>query len=402
MPAHYRSSLLAPPDCCMRGDLRDACFAAPRDTVGRMTLTSTFNIAVLPGDGIGPEVTDAALAVLQALTRRVGALSVSFQPYECGALYYRRSGTALSEETLRALEQADAMLLGAMGWPEIRYPNGTEISPQLDIRERFELYAGVRPIRAIAGTPPRLASPRAPDIDFVLVREQTEGLFFERGKTSFKGDSEARDSLVISRVRSERVFDFSFRLAERRKNQGYPGKVTCVDKANVLGSMAFFRRVFGERAARFPAVTAESAYVDATALNLVIKPWTFDVMVTENMFGDILSDLAAGLIGGMGMAPSGDIGDRHALFQPAHGSAPDIAGTGRANPTATFLSCVMMMEWLGERHGVAACSDAAHLLRRAVEVSFASGRVQPPELGGSSGTADITRAVIDAILDIAA
>jgi 3-isopropylmalate dehydrogenase len=362
-----------------------------------MASTTTFEVAVLPGDGIGIEVIAAALEVLQALNRRVGGFGLAFEHHECGALHYQRSGTALSEKTLSALERADAMLLGAMGWPDIRYPDGTEISPQLDIREHFELYAGVRPIRALPGVPARLAAPQAAGIDLVLVREQTEGLFFERGKTAIKDNSEARDALVITRARSERVFDFAFRLAERRKVQGRPGKVTCVDKANVLGSMAFFRRVFGERAARFPQIAAESAYVDATALNLVLKPWTFDVMVTENMFGDILSDLAAGLIGGMGMAPSGDIGDRHALFQPAHGSAPDIAGTGKANPTAAFLSCVLMLDWLGDRHRLQACTDAARVLERAIESSFAGGRVRPPELGGASGTADITRAVIEAL-----
>ncbi len=362
-----------------------------------MASTTTFEVAVLPGDGIGVEVTAAALEVLQALTRRIGGFSLAFRHHDCGALHYQRTGTALSEETVGALERADAMLLGAMGWPDIRYPDGTEISPQLDIREHFELYAGVRPIRLLKGLPCKLADPRAAEIDFVLVREQTEGLFFERGKTAIKDDNEARDALVITRARSERVFDFAFRLAERRKAHGRPGRVTCVDKANVLGSMAFFRRVFEQRAARFPQVAAESAYVDATALNLVMKPWAFDVMVTENMFGDILSDLAAGLIGGMGMAPSGDIGDRHALFQPAHGSAPDIAGSGKANPTATLLSCAMMLDWLAERHRLPICADAARMLERAVEGSFASGRVRPPELGGASGTADITRAVIEAL-----
>ena len=179
--------------------------------------------------------------------------------------------------------------------------------------------------------------------------------------------------------------------------KGAPGEVTCVDKSNVFISMAFFRRIFEERAKRFPHLGADCCYIDAMALNLVRQPWAYDVIVTENMFGDILSDLAAGLVGGMGMAPSGDIGDRHALFQPAHGSAPDIAGTGRANPTAMFLSAVMMLEWLGERHGAAPCLAAADTLRRAVERPFAEGRVQPYEFGGRSGTADITRAVIDAL-----
>lgn len=353
-----------------------------------------YKIAVLAGDGIGVEVIAAAKEALDVACRRAGGKTLAFTDYPAGATAYSETGTALSDETIRACEGADAILLGAMGLPHIRYKDGTEISPQLDLREHLELYAGVRPIRPLKGLTPRLADPRAADIDFVLVREQTEGLFAERGKRRVKDDAEARDTMVITRRRSERVFDFAFRLAQRRKERGRPGRVTCVDKANVLTSMAFFRRVFEERAKRFSGLAADSAYVDAMALNLVLKPWDYDVLVTENMFGDILSDLSAGLVGGMGMAPSGDIGDKHALFQPAHGSAPDIAGTGRANPTATLLSAAMMLEWLGERDGNAAARTAGGLLSGAIERAFAGGRVVPYEFGGASGTADITRAVI--------
>ena len=351
-------------------------------------------IAVLPGDGIGTEVVSAAVAVMEAVQSRIGKFNLHLTNHPAGALAFQQTGTALSAETLRALTGSDAILLGAMGLPHIRYNDGTEISPQLDIREELELYAGVRPIRPLKGLALKLADPRAADIDFVLVREQTEGLFYERGKTLMKGDEEARDPMVITRKGCTRVFDFAFRLAERRKVRGYPGRVTGVDKANVLGCMAFFRKVFDERARAFPDVVAESAYVDAMALNLVMKPWAYDVLVTENMFGDILSDLSAGLVGGMGMAPSGDIGDDHALFQPAHGSAPDIAGSGRANPTATILSVAMMYEWLEERCGLAAFGDAADLLQQSVEHVFADGKVLPCEFGGSSGTQDIARAVI--------
>jgi 3-isopropylmalate dehydrogenase len=355
---------------------------------------SQFEIAVLPGDGIGTEVINAAIAVMEAVQARVGGFRLHFTHYPAGALAYQQTGTALSDETVRALEGADAMLLGAMGLPHIRYPDGTEISPQLDIREHLELYAGVRPIRPLPGLAPKLADPRAADIDFVLVREQTEGLFFERGKTQVKDDEEARDAMVITRRGSTRVFDFALRLAQRRRTTGRPGRVTCVDKANVLGSMAFFRRVFGDRARAFPEVETECAYVDAMALNLVMKPWAYDVLVTENMFGDILSDLAAGLVGGMGMAPSGDIGDRHALFQPAHGSAPDIAGQGRANPTAALLSAAMMLEWLAERHRSEPLTEAAHLMQAGVERVFADHKALPFEFGGTSGTREITQAAI--------
>jgi 3-isopropylmalate dehydrogenase len=281
-----------------------------------------------------------------------------------------------------------------MGWPEIRYPDGTEIAPQLDLRFRLELYAGVRPARAIPGFAPVLADPRAKDIDLVLVRESTEGLFASRGKGVIEDDREARDTMVITRKGSERVHEFSFRLAERRKARGRPGNVTCVDKANVFTSMAFFRKVFDEVAQRHPGVGANHHYVDATALDLVRKPWTFDVMVTENMFGDILSDQAAALIGGMGMAPSGDIGDEHGLFQPCHGSAPDIAGQGKANPTATFLSAAMMLDWLADRSGNEALAKASATIERAVDAVYASGKLKPFELGGKDGTAAIRDAVL--------
>jgi hypothetical protein len=168
--------------------------------------------------------------------------------------------------------------------------------------------------------------------------------------------------MKITRAGTARVCDFALRLARRRKAQGLPGRVTNVDKANVFTSMAFWRQVFDRARQAFPDVQVEHAYVDAMALNLVMKPWDYDVLVTENMFGDILSDLIAALAGGMGMAPSADIGDHYALFQPAHGTAPDIAGQGIANPTATVLSAAMMLDWLAERHGDGALAEGARAI----------------------------------------
>jgi 3-isopropylmalate dehydrogenase len=256
-----------------------------------MTPSSTFEIAVLPGDGIGVEVTSAAVEVLDALSAEIGGIRFNWRHYPGGAQAYRDTGVALADETMKALEQADAILFGAMGLPDIRYPDGTEIAPQLDIRVGLDLYAGVRPIRAMTGLPCPLSDPRAAGIDFVLIREQTEGLFFARGRGQVIDDAEARDTMRITRQGSERVFSFALRLAERRKKRGRPGRVTCVDKANVFASMAFFRRIFDEQARRFPAVAADHCYIDAMALNLVRHPWSYDVIVTENMFGDILSDL---------------------------------------------------------------------------------------------------------------
>ena len=354
-------------------------------------MTTTHDICVLPGDGIGIEVIDATVPILEKLQQ---GFDLRFKTYPAGAQHYKQSGQALPEDTFVAAQKADAILFGAMGWPEIRYPDGTEIAPQLDLRFRLELYAGVRPARAIPGVPAALADPRAKDIDLVLIRESTEGLFASRGKGVVEADREARDTMVITRAGSQRVHEFAFRLAERRKLRGKPGRVTCVDKANVFVSMAFFRKIFDEVALRHPGVAANHHYVDATALDLVRKPWMFDVMVTENMFGDILSDQAAALVGGMGMAPSADIGDAHGLFQPCHGSAPDIAGQGKANPTATFLSAAMMLDWLAERSGNPALGAAALKLERAVDAVFASGRLRPFELGGKDGTAAIRDAVL--------
>ncbi len=362
-----------------------------------MTIDNELRIAVLPGDGIGREVMDAALTVLDALQQKIAGLHLKYDVLPGGAAYYRDSGVALPDETLRGADEADAILFGAMGLPDVRGADGTEIVPQLDLRFHFNLYAGVRPYRYLRGTPSPLADPRAETIDFVLVRESTEGLFASRGKGVVEDDAVARDMLVITRATSERLFDFAFQLAARRKERGRPGRVTCVDKANVFASMAFFRKIFDERAGRFPDLEADHWYVDAMALELVRRPWDFDVLVTENMFGDILSDQAAALIGGMGYAPSGDIGDDHALFQPAHGTAPDITGQGKANPTAMILSVAMMLDWLGRQHGAEACTRAAIRLEEAVERAFAERGLRTCEYGGPDGTEVVTRAVLDAL-----
>jgi 3-isopropylmalate dehydrogenase len=353
---------------------------------------SRYDICVLPGDGIGVEVVDATLPLVERACHGAG-FALRFTSHPAGALHYQATGEALPDATFAAARDAHAILFGAMGWPDIRRPDGTEIAPQLDLRFALELYAGVRPARALPGVPLPLADPRARDIDLVIVRESTEGLFASVGRGTLVDDREARDTMVITRRGSARVHEFAFRLAERRRARGRPGEVTCVDKANVFVSMAFFRKVFDEVAARHPGIRARRHYVDATALDLVRRPWTFDVLVTENMFGDILSDEAAGLVGGMGMAPSADIGDAHGLFQPCHGSAPDIAGQGKANPTAMILSAAMMLDWRGERHDDPRLVEAARRVESAVNAAFASGRLLPIELGGRDGTAAIASAV---------
>jgi 3-isopropylmalate dehydrogenase len=228
----------------------------------------------------------------------------------------------------------------------------------------------------------------AGDIDLLLVRESTEGLFFSRKERLAEGASYAEDKLRITRRGAERVIRAAFQQAMNRRRH-----VTLVDKSNVLPSMVFFRRVFDEIAPEFPAVQAERVYVDAAALYLIQRPESFDVMVTENMFGDILSDLTAGLVGGMGMAPSADIGERYAVFQPAHGSAPDIAGKSIANPIATILSVAMMLEWFGAEDTV----TGAEMIRSAVRTVFADPAARTRDMGSGLTTQQMTGLVRSAL-----
>jgi 3-isopropylmalate dehydrogenase len=209
---------------------------------------------------------------------------------------------------------ADAILLGAIGLPSVRKPDGTEISPHLRMRNEFGLYADVRPVKLYPNVKTPLADPRAQDLYIIILRETTEGLFASVGKGEVIDDKEARETLVITRSVTERLVDQAIGLARARKARGGRGLITCVDKANVFAAYAFFRKVFDERMDLAPDLERAYAYVDAAALDLVRKPWEFDVMVMENMFGDILSDLAAGLVGGMRMAPCAEIGDKNGLF----------------------------------------------------------------------------------------
>jgi 3-isopropylmalate dehydrogenase len=345
----------------------------------------TLRIAVLAGDGIGPEVIAQGVRALRAAEQMISGDCFELQEFSVGAGEYLRSGDPLPTDTLQGIGECDAVLLGAMGLPDVRRQSGVEMAPQLDLREHFELYAGIRPIFLFHGLDSPLKAREAGAIDLVIVRESTEGLFSGRKGSSSLADAEACDVMRVSRRGCERLFRAAFRLAAARRKH-----VTLVDKANVLPSMAYFRGIFDEIAREFPDVATERIYVDAAALYLVERPQTFDVIVTENMFGDILSDLAAGLVGGMGMAPSGDIGDRFAVFQPSHGSAPTIAGRGIANPVATILSVGMMLDWLG-------APERAGLIQAAVRRVFADPQQRTVEMGGSLGTAAMGDAIVDAM-----
>jgi 3-isopropylmalate dehydrogenase len=356
-----------------------------------MSANNAFHIAVLAGDGIGPEVMAPAIEVLRRIEAR-SDLRFRFTEAPAGANNYLATGKSMPESTVRLCEEADAILLGACGLPSVRYPDNTEIAPQIELRFIFDLYAGVRPARLIPGVPSPIVGADRRGIDLVVIRESTEGLFASMGKGVVTHE-DARETMVITRKTSERLFEFSFRLAERRKARGRPGALACVDKANVFKAFAFFRGIVDEIAKRHPEVKADRLYVDACSAMLVKRPWDFDVMVMENMFGDIVSDITASLIGGLGMAPSADIGDKYAVFQPCHGTAPDIMGQGKANPTGMILSAAMMLDWLADKHRLERATEAAETIERAVDRAYEGG-LRPMEFGGSNGTADITKAVL--------
>lgn len=348
-------------------------------------------IALIKGDGIGVDVAETAMAVAQQACKAVGCDPLQILEIRAGAGYYAETGRDIEQGGEEAAGEADAIFLGAIGLPSVRHKDGTEISPHLRLRDRYGLYAGVRPVKAYPNAPQRLADPRSAEIDLVILRESTEGLFYSAAvhqRSEVIGDEEVRDTLRITRKTTEKLHDFAFQLARKRRN-----RVTCVDKANVFNSFAFFRKIFDEVAARYPDVERGYNYVDAQALDLIRQPWAFDVLVMENMFGDILSDQAAALVGGMGMAACGEIGDETALFQPAHGSAPDIMGQDKANPLAAILSAGLMLDYLSDKCGLPELAQAATRVDQAVAQGFADRNLRPMEFGGNMGTQAIGAAV---------
>ena len=351
-----------------------------------------FKIAVMPGDGIGTEITIPSLNLIQQVGKSFG-VQLDEEIVEAGANLYLRTGDAFPEENFQQAASADAIYLCAMGLPDVRYPDGTEIGPQHDLRKRLKLYAGVRPCITQPNLPLPLKDPRSEHLDFVIVRESIEGIFAYPRKSQLDSPDAAFNLIKVTREISEKLFNYSFQLARTRKAQGKKGKVTCIDKANVLSSMYFFRSIFDQVKEKYPDIAADYSYVDAAALTMVRKPWEFDVCPTENQYGDILSDLASGLMGGMGMAPSAEIGDHNAVFQPCHGSAPDIAGTGKANPTGMILSGAMMMEYLADKFEYPEATKAGEIIRQVVTNAYAEGSILPYELGGSSGYEEIIQKI---------
>jgi isocitrate/isopropylmalate dehydrogenase len=352
-----------------------------------VTAGRSYPVAVIPGDGIGPELVSAALAVLAAAGAEFG-FALELTEVAAGAGAYVRDGTAMSDAALEVVRQSRATLKGPVGLPEVRRPDGTEAGVLGGVlRGGLDLYASVRPVQLLPGVPSRLrAEPGS--IDYVIVRENTEGLYLSRGKAV--GNRHAMsDTLLVTRAGCERISRFAFRLARQRGGAPADGvrRVTLADKANVLGTMYFFRQVFTEVAAQFPDVAAECLYIDAVAQDLVMRPEQFDVIVTVNMFGDIISDLGGGTVGGVAMCPCGNIGDDAAYFEPIHGSAPSLAGQGTANPLAQILAGAMLLDYVGE-------PDAAGRIRACVRAGLAGGAIViRPDGTAEGGPAAVAAAI---------
>jgi len=358
-----------------------------------------YEIAVVMGDGIGPEVCSAAMEVLEAVPGLAGRLV--FKEYPAGAEHYRRSGDSFPASTFEGCKRAHAILHGAAGLPGVNYPDGTEAGLDfgLQLRFRLDLYANVRPIKLLPGVKGPLRRFEAKQIDYVILRENTEGLYAARGNGTVLRDEVAADTLLVTRKGVERIARMAFELSRKRNGAPRDGKrrVTLCDKANVLRSYAFFRKVFTEIAADYPDIEVDYCMVDAMTVHLIERPDWYDVIVTENMFGDIISDLGAATVGGMGMSPSAELGASNAFFQASHGSAPTIAGKNVANPHGTILSASYMLRWLGERHGDPELAQAADRIERAVESVLAGGFGLTRDIGGQAGTREATAAVVAAI-----
>lgn len=322
-----------------------------------------YQIAVVPGDGIGKEVMEAAIHVLDALD-----IDFDYVYGQAGDECLEKTGSALPDETLEIIRNSDACLFGAAG------ESAADVI--VKIRQEMRMFANLRPVKAYPNT-----NSLSDDIDFMIVRENTEGLYIAN-EESYTDDG-AVAKRIITREAEERIIDYAFKYAKDNNKS----KVTGVHKANVLKkSDGLFKDIFYEVAERYPEIATEDYYVDATAMYLITKPESFDVIVTTNLFGDILSDEGAGLVGGLGLIPSANIGKDAALFEPVHGSAPDIAGQGIANPIAMMLSAVMMLRHLGE-------NEAADRFDNAILKVLSDANILTGDLGGSATTMEVAEEV---------
>lgn len=349
-----------------------------------------YSLAVIAGDGIGQEVTPAALAVVEAVARTHG-FAIETTAYPWGCEYYLAERRMMPADALERLRPADAIYLGAIGAPSV--PDHVSVWELiLPIRQRFEQFVNLRPMRLLAGVPGPLRDRGPADIDWVCVRENSEGEYAGLGGRLHRGTPHevAEQTGLFTRRGIERVVRYACELAMRRPRQ----LLASATKSNALQhSMVLWDEVVDAVAADFPALTIRKYHVDALAARMVTHPQTLDVMVASNLFGDILTDLGAAVTGSLGVAPGANLDPSRAhpsMFEPIHGSAPDIAGRGIANPIGAIWAAALMLEHLGE-------ADAAARMTAALERVLAEGRVRTPDLGGTATTADMTRAVIDAL-----
>ena len=322
-----------------------------------------FKIAVIPGDGIGKEVMEATINVLDALN-----LDFEYTYGDAGDECLEKTGTALPKETLDLIKNSDACLFGAAG--------ETAADVIVKIRQEMKMFANLRPVKSYPNT-----NSLFKDVDFMIVRENTEGMYIADEEKETEEGAIARR--IITRKAEERIIRYAFEYAKTNNRK----KVTAVHKANVLKKTdGLFKKIFYEVAEEYPDIESEDFYVDATAMYLITNPQSFEVIVTTNLFGDILSDEGAGLVGSLGLIPSANIGEEGALFEPVHGSAPDIAGENKANPTAMLLSAVMMLRHLN-------LTDEADKLDAAILKVLEEGKHLTGDLGGSSTTTEMAKAI---------
>jgi tartrate dehydrogenase/decarboxylase/D-malate dehydrogenase len=350
-----------------------------------------YRIAAIPADGIGKEVIAAGLEVLRALEARDGGFRLAVEHFPWGSDYYRKHGRLMAEDGLATLRPFDAIFFGAVGDPEI--PDHVTLwGLRLPICQGFDQYANVRPARVLPGVTSPLRLAAAQDLDWVIVRENSEGEYSGSGGRVHRGLPEevATEISVFTRAGVERIMRFSFELARSRPRK----KLTVVTKSNAQRhGMVMWDEIAAEVAKEFGDVHWDRELVDAMTTRMVLKPKTIDVVVATNLHADILSDLAAALAGSLGLAPTANLNPERrfpSMFEPIHGSAFDIAGKGIANPVATFWTAAMMLEHLGER-------DAAQRLMAAIERVTATSSLHTPDLGGTARTAEVTEAVCDAL-----
>lgn len=346
---------------------------------------SKYNIAVIPGDGIGPEIVPAGGAVLDAAAEKFG-FELSYEQFPYGAAYYKQTGEFMPGDALDTLKAFDALYFGAVGLPDVDDTLPAKLFT-FKVRVGFDQYVNYRPARLLPGVPGPLKDKSPEDIDLVVIRENTEGEFVQSGgfvREEF-ADGMATDTSIFTRRGIERIAHYSFQLARKRRN-----KVTNVTKSNTLiHTLAYWDRIVEEVRELYPDVEYQKMYVDNASASFVLHPEKFDVVLTTNFIGDILSDLGGAIMGSLGLGPSGNINPEKkypSMFEPIHGSAPDIAGRRTANPIGAIWSGAVMLEHLGQE-------DAAKSIVRAIEATIQQG-VLPVDLGGSAKTMEIAETVI--------